>query len=217
MRRLILALVLLLLAVPAEAQIPPEWQAAARVVIGDLESDTPLAAKPWTNETRQGWALARAWRRHNHGNIEIILAEYLTFTALCREHGCGGHTIAGKSYGERAAEVKGLIAANGGAYGLVTAVHAWLAGLDDPTGAAAKNAALWGRDLDAIAADAEKDELYALDWLLARTRPTEPEQAAAFARRALLVQRRGWVGTRCLDIARVATVLDAPPRVEACQ
>jgi hypothetical protein len=30
------------------------------------------------------------------------------------------------------------------------------------------------------------------------------------------VQGRGWIGTRCLDIAKVATVLDAPPKVERC-
>ncbi len=214
---ILLTLLLLLAAAPAEAQIPPEWENAARVVIGDIESDTPRAAKPWTHEMRQGWSLARTWRQHNHGNIEIILAEYLTFTALCREHGCGGNTIAGKGYGERAAEVKSLIAANGGAYGLVAAVHAWLGDLDDPTGAAAKDAALWSKDPDAVAADAEKNELYALDWLLARSRPTGAAQAAAFTRLALLVQQRGWVGTRCLDIAKVATVLDAPPKVESCQ
>ena len=52
------------------AQIPAEWQAAAQAVIGDLERDTPLASKPWSNETTQGWHLARAWRKHNNGNID---------------------------------------------------------------------------------------------------------------------------------------------------
>ena len=70
------------------AQIPAEWQSAAQAVIADLERDTPLAAKPWTGaELTQGWHLARAWRKHNNGNVEIILAEYLTFVALCRQ-GC---------------------------------------------------------------------------------------------------------------------------------
>ena len=81
----------------AFAQIPAEWQAAAQAVIGDLERDTPLAAKPWSQETIQGWQMARAWRRHNNGNIEIILAEYLTFVAICRQ-GCAGNTIEGKGY-----------------------------------------------------------------------------------------------------------------------
>ena len=208
MRRLLLALLLLLAAVPAGAQIPPEWEAAARAVIGELETD----AKPWTQETRQGWALARAWRQHNNGNTEIILAEYLTFTALCRESGCTGNTIAGKSIGERAAEVKSIIAEQGGSYGLAKAAHAWLAGLDD---AAKKNAALWSKDLDHSSADFATGNLYALDWLLASARPPA-EQAAAFARLALFVQGRAWIGPRCLDIAKVATVLDAPPKVEAC-
>ena len=84
-----LVLVLLLIAFPARAQIPAEWQAAAQVVIGEFERDTAQAAKSWGGELRQGWSLARAWRQHNNGNTEIILAEYLTFTALCRVPGGG--------------------------------------------------------------------------------------------------------------------------------
>ena len=209
MRRLLLALLLLLAAAPARAQIPPEWEAAARAVIGEFDTD----AKPWTQETRQGWALARAWRQHNNGNTEIILAEYLTFTALCRESGCGGNTIAGKSIAERAAEVKSVIAENGGPYGLAAAAHAWLSALDEP---AKKNAALWGKDLDHSSADFATGNLYALDWLLARARPPAA-QAEAFARFALFIQGRAWLGPRCLDIAKIATDLDAPPKVESCR
>jgi len=208
--RLLLALLLMFAAVPAHAQIPPEWEAAARTVIGELETgDT----KPWGQETRQGWNLARAWRLHNNGNTEIILAEYLTFTALCREHGCGSNTIVGKSIAERAAEVKTFIADNGGSYGVAKAVNGWLSGLDE---AAKKNAALWSKDLDLSSADFATGNLYALDWLLAHARPA-PEQAAAFARLALFIQGRAWIGPRCLDITKVATVLDAPPKVETCQ
>jgi hypothetical protein len=217
MPRLLLALLLLFAALPAQAQIPPEWEAAAKVVIGELERGTPQASKPWTQETRQGWTLARAWRQHNNGNTEIILAEYLTFTALCRESGCGGNMVAGKSYGERAAEVKSLIAENGGSYGLAKAAHAWLAALDDPTGAAARNAALWAKDLDASSADFATGNLYALDWRLARARAAPAEQAATFSKLALFVQGRGWIGPRCLDISRVATVLDAPPTIKICK
>jgi hypothetical protein len=68
MKRLLSILLLMLLgtATPAAAQIPPEWQAAAQAVIGELERDTPQAAKPWTGaELTQGWNLARAWRRHS--------------------------------------------------------------------------------------------------------------------------------------------------------
>jgi len=213
MRRLLYALLLVLIAVPAQAQIPPEWEAAAKVVIGDLEQGTPQADKPWTQETRAGWTLARAWRQHNNGNTEIILAEYLTFTALCRESGCAGNTIAGKGIGERAAAVKTFIAESGGSYGLAKAANAWLAGLDDPS---QKNAALWAKDLDLSSADFATGNLYALDWLLARARPPA-EQAAAFARFALFIQGRAWIGPRCLDITKVATVLDAPPKVKVCQ
>ena len=58
--------------------------------------------------------------------------------------------------------------------------------------------------------------LYALAWLLARVRPGPPEQASTFARFALLVQGKGWLGTRCLDITKVAAVIDAPPKVANC-
>ena len=132
--RAILLLILLGTATPAAAQIPPEWQAAAQAVIGELERDTPQAAKPWTGaELTQGWNLARAWRRHNNGNIEIILAEYLTFVALCRI-GCAGSTIEGQGYISVAEQVKALIAQNGGSYALASNAHAWLGGLSDPTG-----------------------------------------------------------------------------------
>src|SRR4051812_12328760 len=82
----------------ASAQIPAEWQAAAQLVVGELERDQPqLMAKPWTNELSKGWQMARTWRRHNNRNVEIILAEYLTFVAICRA-GCGANTIEGQPY-----------------------------------------------------------------------------------------------------------------------
>lgn len=226
MPRLLAALLLLLVAPllspgPAQAQIPPEWEAAAKVVIGELEQDTPQAAKPpttkpWGDELRRGWSLARAWRQHNNGNVEIILAEYLTFTKLCRESGCPSNTIAGQPYVAVAQQVKQLRAAEGDPYALARNAHAWLAALADPTGAAQKNAARWGKDLDVAAADFATGNLYALAWLLAKARPTPAEQAATFSRLALFVQEHGWIGTRCLDISKVATVVGAPPRVESC-
>ena len=186
-------------------------------VIGELEQDTPLAAKPWTHEVRSGWNLARGWRQHNNGNTEIILAEFLTFTQLCRIDGCPNGTVAGVPYRERAAQVKALRAQEGSPYVLAQHAHAWLAGLDDPTSAATRNAALWEKDLDVAAADFATGNIYALAWLLAKARPTPAQQAATFARFALFVQGRGWIGARCLDIAKVATVLDAPPKVESCR
>lgn len=218
MKRLlsILLPILLGIATPAAAQIPPEWQAAAQAVIGELERDTPQAAKPWTGaELTQGWNLARAWRRHNNGNIEIILAEYLTFVALCRI-GCAGSTIEGQGYVSMAEQVKALIAQNGGSYGLASNASAWLAGLADPTGAATKNVALWAKDPDIPSADFATGNLYALTWLLARKRATPESQADTFARFAIFVQTKAWIGPRCLDISKVATILGAAPRIEAC-
>ncbi|MFI5002430.1 MAG: hypothetical protein ACHQK9_21305, partial [Reyranellales bacterium] len=66
------------------------------------------------------------------------------------------------------------------------------------------------------AADFATGNLYALTWLLARSKPNPAEQAATFARFALFVQGKAWIGARCFDISRVATVIDAPPRVENC-
>ena len=208
---------LVLVSVPAYAQAPAEWQAAAQAVIGEFERDTPLAGKPWGPELRQGWLLARTWRQHNNGNVENSLAEYITFTALCRVPGCPANTIEGEPYLAMAQKVKALRAEQGSPYTLATNAHAWLAGLADPTGAAQKNAKLWSQDLDMAAADFATGNLYALAWLLARSRPTPAEQATAFSRFALLVQERGWLGARCLDISKVALVVDAPPKVETCQ
>jgi len=214
----LVAALLLMVASAAHAQAPPEWQAAAQVVINEYERDTPMANKPWTGaELSQGMQLARAWRQHNNGNIENTLAEYLTFTLLCRQPGCAGSTIEGQGYVAVAQQVKNFKAQQGGPYGLATSAHAWLARLADPTGAAAKNAALWNKDLDVAAADFATSNIYALAWLLARARPTQPEQAATFSRFALFVQERGWIGPRCLDISKAATVIGAPPTVETCK
>jgi hypothetical protein len=198
------------------SSIPAEWQAAAQAVIGELERDTPQAAKPWGTELTQGWNLARAWRKHNNGNVEIILPEYLTFTALCRR-GCAGSTIEGQGYLAVAEQVKALRIQQGGPYALAANAHAWLATLPDPTGAARKNADMWGKDLDVAAADFATSNVYALAWLLARAQPTPAEQAETFARFAIFVQGKAWIGGRCLDISKVATVLDTPPRIEVCQ
>ena len=201
----------------AFASIPAEWQAAAQAVIGELERDTPqMAAKPWGTELTQGWNLARAWRKYNNGNIEIILAEYLAFVALCRR-GCAGSTIEGQGYIAVAEQVKAMRGQQGGPYALAANAHAWLAGVADPTGAAAKNAAMWAKDLDMAAADFATGNVYALAWLLAQARPTPAEQAETFARFAIFVQGKAWIGGRCLDISKVATVLDAPPRIAACK
>jgi hypothetical protein len=219
MRLLVIASLLLLAAGPVQAQhIPAEWQAAGQAVVGELErNDEKAAAKPWGQELVQGWHMARAWRQHNNGNIEIILAEYLTFVALCRRPGCGGNTIEGRGYIDMAQQVKNLRAQLGSPYTVASEAHTWLTGLADSTGAGAKNAALWGKDLDMAAADFATGNLYALYYLIARAKPTPQEQADTFSRFALLVQGKGWIGARCLDISKVALVIDAPPKVEACK
>ena len=218
MKRAISILLLVLLGgAPAAAQIPAEWQSAAQAVVGELERDTPQAAKQWSGaELTQGWNLARAWRRHNNGNIEIILAEYLMFVALCRR-GCANSTIEGQGYVGVAEQAKALRNQNGGAYAMASNAHAWLAALPDPTGAAQKNAALWDKDPDMASADFATSNIYALAWLLARNRPTPAEQADTFARFAIFVQGKAWLGARCIDITKVATVLDAPPRIDTCK
>ena len=85
--------------------------------------------------------------------------------------------------------MKALRAEHGGPYVLAANAHAWLASLPDPTGAARKNADLWGKDLDAAAADFATGNLYALAWLLARAQPTPAEQAATL--RAVRAVRAG--------------------------
>jgi hypothetical protein len=197
------------------APIPTEWQAGAQVVIGELDLATVRAAKPWGNELTQGWNLARAWRKYNNRNFEIILAEYLTFVQVCRQ-GCAGNTIEGQHYVAMAEQVRALLGAQGGPYSLAANAHAWLAALADPTGAAAKNARLWAKDLDKPASDFATGNIYALAWLLAQAQLTPADQADTFARYAIFVQGKAWIGRRCLDISRVATALDAPPRIDSC-
>ena len=217
MRALAIVGLALLAALPAQAQIPAEWQGAAQVVINETERDRNLPDKNWGGELTQGWHMARAWRQHNNGNIEIILAEYLTFTQLCRRPGCGGNLVEGRGYIEMAQQVRNLRAQQGSPYNVARGAHEWLATLQDASGAAAKNAAMWSRDLDIPSADFATGNLYALYWILARSRPTPQEQADTFARFAIFVQGKAWIGARCLDISKVAAVLDAPPKVEACK
>jgi len=76
---------------------------------------------------------------------------------------------------------------------------------------------MWGKDLDLVSADFATSNLYALYWLLAQARPTPAEQANTFARFAIFVQGKAGIGTRCLDITKVAAVIGAPPRIENCK
>ncbi len=212
------ALAAMLQVMPAVAQVPPEWPAAARAVLSELEKDSPLAARPFKDEARQGGALARKWRRHTSRSSEIVVAEYLAMVTLCRWSGCDKDTVAGRSIEARGAEVKAEKARNGGADGTVEASLRWLNGLSGPgTEAAKKNAALWASDKNAAAADFQVSNIYALGWLLAREQPDATRQAELMSIFGLYVHGKGWFRDRCLDISKVAAVLDAPPKVDACR
>ena len=205
-------------ATPATAQLPPEWPAAARAVLSELEMDTPLAKRPFKEEVRQGGSLARKWRLHTNRSTEVVMAEYLAMVTLCRWSGCANDMVAGKSIAARGAEVNAEKARNGGTDATVDASLRWLNGLSGPgTESAKKNATLWAGDKDTAAADSAVSNIYTLGWLLAREQPDPSRQAAMMGIFGLYVHGKGWIGERCLDITKVATIIDAPPKVESCK
>jgi hypothetical protein len=212
------ALMTLSLAAPTRAQIPPEWPEAARAVLSELERGTPLAERPFKDEGRQGWTLARKWRLHNNRNTEIVLPEYLAMATLCRWSGCAQDLVAGKSIAARSAEVLGEKGRYADAYGMVDASFAWLNGLSGPgTEPAKKNAAMWAKDKDAAAADFAISNIYTLGWVLAREQPDPARQASMLGIFGLYVNGKAWIGERCLDITKLAVVLDAPQTVAFCK
>ncbi|HKU98576.1 MAG TPA: hypothetical protein VJR58_25005 [Vineibacter sp.] len=214
---LIVPCLLAFLATPTLAQMPPEWPGAARAVLAELEKGSTLAERPFKDEARQGWTLARKWRLHNNRNTEIVMAEYLAMVTLCRWSGCTKDTVAGKSIPARAADVKAEKKRFADAYAMVDASFAWLNELAGPgTESAKKNAALWAKDKDISAADFAVSNIYALGWLLAREQPDAARQAAMMSYFGLYVNEKAWIGERCLDISKIATILDAPPKVESC-
>jgi hypothetical protein len=192
--------------------IPAEWQAAAQVVIGELERDSPdgVKAVDW-QRAHAGLAPGAPGASTTTAMSRSSWPEYLTFVAPCRR-GCAGNTIEGQGYIAVAEQVKALRNQQGGPYALAANAHAWLAALPDPTGAARKNADLWAKDPDVAAADFATGNLYALAWLLARNRPTPAEQAT---HRQFAIFVQGKAGS-----ARVASIfqgrgrVDAPPRIE---
>ena len=107
---------------------------------------------------------------------------------------------------------------HGGPYGAGANAHAWLASLPDPDGGGRQERRAVGQGPRRGGGRLRhRQPLCALAWLLARARPTPAEQADTFARFAIFVQGKAWIGARCLDISKVATVLDAPPRIEICK
>lgn len=223
-RCLAIAVALGLLAMPAAAQSPPaEWREAAIALFARLDqvpspAGTVVQAQAPGPEVRAGYLLARKWRLHNNGNTENILAEYFTFVQLCRRPGCAGEAIGGKGYVTWAQEVKAERARFGSADALVQAIHAWLERIAPAAGEdAQRNLALFRADVDGAAADFATTNIYALGWLVSRSLPDPTAQAASFARFGLFVHGKAWIGGRCLDISRIASVLDAPPLIATCK
>jgi hypothetical protein len=222
MRRLLVTLSAVLLVVssmarPAMAQMPPEWPGVARAILAEFERGTPLADRPLKDEPRHGWTLARKWRLHNNHNTEIVLAEYMAMVTLCRWSGCEKNVVAGRTIAQRAAEVKAEKARYKDTYAMVDASFEWLNGLSGPgTESAKKNATLWAKDRDESAADFAMSNIYMLGWLLAREQHDPGRQASMMAIFGLYVNGKGWFGDHCLDITKIATILDAAPKVESC-
>jgi hypothetical protein len=216
----------------AAAQTPPaEWRNAATALFARLDpasvtvqpaahrSGAATAPQAAANgaELRSGYALARRWRQHNNGNTENILAEYLAFVQLCRTPGCTGETIGARGYLAWAQDVKAERQRYGSSEALVQAIHAWLEKVSATAGSdAARNLALVHQDLDQAAADFATTNIYTLGWLAARRERDEPAQAASFARFILFVYGQAWIGGQCVDIRRIAAVLDGPPQITAC-
>lgn len=224
LHRLLAAVVLVLATVPAHAQnAPAEWRGAAAALFPHLDSlEAPAGAaaqpRPIGQEINTGYWLARRWRQHNNGNTENILAEYLAFVQLCRVPGCNGDAIGGKGYLAWAQEVRGERSRYGSADGHVQAIHAWLEQIAPAAGEPARrNLALFRQDLDQAAADFATVNIYSLGWLIARGRPDPATQAATFARFGLFVHGKAWIGTQCVDITRIAAMIDGPPRIGTCR
>jgi hypothetical protein len=216
----------------AAAQGPPaEWRNAATALFARLDpvavtlqpaahGSAPVAAQRAAangSEIRSGYALARRWRQHNNGNTENILAEYLGFAQLCRTPGCTADTIGGRSYLAWAQDVKAERQRYGSADALVQAIHAWLERIAAGAGPdAVRNLALVRQDLDQAAADFATTNIYTLGWLVARGEREATAQADSFARFILFVYGQAWIGGQCVDIRRIAAVLDGPPQITAC-
>jgi hypothetical protein len=205
-------------ATPSQAQLPPEWPGAAKAVLAALEQGSAMAERPFKDEGKQGWALARRWRMQSSRSAEVVFAEYLAMVTLCRWSGCAKDMVAGRTIAARTAEVKAEKARHADAYAMVDASFAWLNSLTGSgTEPAKKNAALWARDKDAAAGDVQISNIYVLGWLLAREQPDAARQASMMGIFGLYVTGKAWYGDRCLDITKVASVLDAAPKVESCK
>jgi hypothetical protein len=207
----------------ARAQMPAEWPKAAGAVLDAIEKDTPLMGKPRANTLYwRGWDMARKWRQLNNRNTEITFAEYLSWVQICRTLGCEKDTLGGKPYRTAAAEVKTEKAKLGSDDRAVEAAYHWTETVGTQTsGASAKaakaNAALWRKNRDEVAGDFATSNIFVLGWLVAQQQPSPEGRVDTIARFGLFAHGLGWIGERCLDISRVASVLDGEPKIEACK
>ena len=210
-------------AAAARAQMPAEWPKAAGAVLDAIEKDTPLMGKPRPqNLYWRGWHMARRWRQHNNRNTEITFAEYLSWVEICRTMGCEHDTAGGKPYRTAAAEVKAEKARAGGQDPAVEAAYRWTETVGaQATGASATaakaNAGLWRKNRDEVAGDFATSNIFVLGWLVAQQQPSVEGKVDTLARYGLFAHGLGWIGERCLDISRIAAVLDGEPKVETCK
>jgi hypothetical protein len=206
-----------------QAQMPAEWPKAAGAVLDAIEKGTPLEGRPRANNLYwRGWDTARKWRLANNNNTEIIFAEYLAWVQICRTMGCEGDTVGGKPYRNAAAKVRAEKARSGGQDPVVEAAYRWTESFGaQATGTSAKaakaNAQLWGKNRDEVAGDFATTNIFVLGWLVAQQQPSIEGKVDTLARFGLFAHGLGWIGDRCLDIRRVAAVLDGEPKVEACK
>lgn len=206
----------------AQAQ-PAEWPRAADAILDIIEKGTPLAGVPrQANLYRRGWDTARKWRLLNNGNTEITFAEFMSWVQICRSMGCEGDTVGGKPYRNAAAEVKAERARAGGQDPVVEAAYRWTEAVGaQASGASAKaakaNAQLWGKNRDEVAGDFATTNIFVLGWLVAQSQPSIEGKVDTLARFGLFAHGLGWIGDRCLDIRRIAAVLDGEPKVEVCK
>ncbi len=223
-RAAIIAVVVAVFAVgAARAQMPAEWPKAAGAVLDAVERDTPLMGRPRAqNLYWRGWDMARKWRLLNNRNTEITFAEYLSWVQICRTLGCEHDTLGGKPYRNAANEVKAEKTRAGGQDPAVEAAYRWTESVGaQASGASAKaakaNAELWRKNRDEVAGDFATTNIFVLGWLIAQQQPSIEGKVDTLARFGLFAHGVGWIGDRCLDISRVASVLDGEPKIEACK
>lgn len=223
MRAAAIATVMVACGVTAAQAQPAEWPRAGNAILDIIEKDTPMGGAPRpANLYRRGWDTARKWRLLNNGNTEITFAEFMSWVQICRSMGCEGDTVGGKPYRNAGAEVKAERMRAGGQDPVVEAAYRWTASVgaqaSGASGKAAKaNAELWGKNRDEVAGDFATTNIFTLGWLIAQQQPSIEGKVDTLARFGLFAHGMAWIGDRCLDIRRIAAVLDGEPKVEACK